>query len=245
MGRLGSRVVVVYQALWVFADDGGVARIEPDVLKGDAFLRWPEYTHAVILDSLVTLHGAGRVRPYAVGDSLYGEMAKLTKHSPINRPSKFRHPRDGQEVADIRAWLSGQHSLTPSVTVSRTGSLPLVPVTDTRDHTPVPVAVAAVSAARERLPDEFRDAYDNWRRAAATPTAYDASVADCGPGGMSATPGATWLHVGQALREMASAGPGGFTATRLRGFIRRLVTEGTGRTKTAASSTANPFGTAA
>lgn len=110
MGKLGSQVATVYEALWCWADDGGAVRIEPDVLKGECFIRWPEYTPAILTDCLVSLHAAGRISPYAVGDELYALIPTLDKHSKINRPSKFRYPREGHKVDDIRAWLSGQYT---------------------------------------------------------------------------------------------------------------------------------------
>ena len=144
IARQGSQVAVVYQALWCWADDGGVARIEPDLVKGEAFARWPEYTISVITDCLVRLHSARRIRPYVVGEELFAEIPTLARHSPANHPSRFRHPRDGQEVEDIRAWLTGQLSLRPQVAL-RDGFTPTATATATSTTT-----AEAAAAARSR-----------------------------------------------------------------------------------------------
>jgi hypothetical protein len=106
MADLGSRVVLVYQALWLVADDGGVARAEPDLLHGEMFSRWPEYTPRMVADCLGRLQGAGRITLYAVGDDLFAEIPTFTEHQRIEKPSKFRHPRGGESVTDIHAWVS-------------------------------------------------------------------------------------------------------------------------------------------
>jgi hypothetical protein len=150
MGRLGPVIGTVYKALWCWADDGGVARCDPQVLKAECFLWWPDITTGVITDSLVSLQGATRVRIYAVGDELYAELPTLGTHSPVNHPSKFRYPRGGQDVTDLRAWLSGQYrvairepsreSLEVAGTVDlRKPSSPVVP-------SPVPVAASSKAA---------------------------------------------------------------------------------------------------
>lgn len=108
MGKLGPVVGTVYQALWVWADDGGVARCDPQVLKAECFLWWPDVTVAVITDALARLSGARRVRLWSEGDDLYAEIPTLAKHSPVSHPGKFRYPRKGQEVTDVKAWISGQ-----------------------------------------------------------------------------------------------------------------------------------------
>lgn len=110
MARLGPVVALVYAALWCWADDGGVARIEPADLKGEIFNRWTEVTQGAVTEALVRLHGAGRIRPYAIGDELYAEIPTLAEHSPINHPSKFRYPRNGQAVSDLMAWITGQYT---------------------------------------------------------------------------------------------------------------------------------------
>ena len=243
IGRLGSQTVIVYQAIWCWADDGGVARIEPEVLKGDPLLKWPEFTAAVITTCLVALHGARRIRPYAAGDELLAEVPTLLKHSKINRPSGFRYPREGEEVTDIRAWLSGQvtHGVfsAPSVRVSVSASRPVLPlpIPDSSSQKPFPDAAAVRRSddVQALVPVEYREQFDRYRRAAGDPLAFEATIRDCGPGGMQAVRGATWLHVGQALREMAASSDPAFSATRLRGFVRRLVPEGPGRTTVGAA----------
>lgn len=226
IARLGSQVALVYEACWCWADDGGVARIEPDLLKGDAFTRWPEYSTVVITDCLVKLHEAGRIVPYAVGDELYAEIPTLKKHSPISHPSKFRLPRGGQEVTSIRDWVSGQY--TPEAL--RKPSSPVVPL-------PLPVAVAmttttslaapeivspAESDLFEYLPPESHEALTGILRAAQIRrSSVAAAIRGIAPGGVQEAH--SWQDVGLALLDLFAAKDPTFEPRRFRVFCRKIA----------------------
>lgn len=224
IGRLGATVGMVYQALWCWADDGGVCRIEPDVLKGECFMRWPEYTTGVLTDCLAALHGARRIVPYEVDGELYAELPNLAEHSPINHPSKFRYPRGGEAVTDIRAWLTGQYTPValrePSAPISH---LPLAITNSQTEHT-----AAGESDAVELhglIPEAAHRAVAGFLRAAQDRAAVVASIRAVGPGGIHAV-GVTWDVVGQALTEMAAAGAR-FSARTLRVFAKKIADDAT------------------
>ena len=231
IGKLGPVAALVYEALWCWADDGGVCRAEPQVLKGDPFLWWPDVTVEDITEALARLSGAGRVKLYAVGEDLYAEIPNLAEHSPISHPSKFRYPRGGERVTDLRAWLSGQltpdglrrdagespDTLTPRIAVSR---LP-----DASSHSSPAARAraddAVVTELRSGIPEADHDALDGILRAAQDPTAVAATIRGMGPGGIEAK--YSWATIGQALHDLRGASDPRFCARRFRKFCEKLV----------------------
>lgn len=101
IAQLGPVPALVYQALWCLADDGGVARCDPDMVYGEMFLRWPNFTVNSVTDALERLREASRITPYVVGDDWFCEIPNFTHHQNINNPSKFRYPRGGTPLASF------------------------------------------------------------------------------------------------------------------------------------------------
>ncbi len=93
MGRLGLAAAVVYQALWCWADDGGVAQCDADRLKAQTFAFWNELPEDAIRAALDLLESSGRITRYSVGEDTYCEIHKFLQHQHINNPSKVRYPR--------------------------------------------------------------------------------------------------------------------------------------------------------
>jgi hypothetical protein len=98
IGQLGSWPAILYQALWVVADDGGVAPCDPDRLKGEMFYSWPGVGLPEIGEGLAALEGAGRIRRYQNGDDVYCEIPNFLTHQKIKNPSTFRFPRTGEAL---------------------------------------------------------------------------------------------------------------------------------------------------
>lgn len=241
IARLGERVALVYLALWCWADDGGAVRIEPDLLKGEAFARWPDLTTGVLTECLVSLHGAGRIRPYAIGDELYAVVPTLAKHQSINKPSRFRYPRGGEAVSDIKAWLSGQYtpvglreqsspdaesvsvSQLPDSKDSSSPRLRVEPQNEASWMCTMAATYPGLDVLLMHLPEAYHADLAGCIRAG-VPLSVVAIVRDHGEGGMtwveSGRP--SWEQVGRAVRECAQTG-GIPSPAKFRGFLRPIV----------------------
>lgn len=101
MGRIADEhsmgPVLLYQALWVLADDGGVAPADPDRIKGELFFAWPSVDVEDIAEWLGVLEREARIHRYRVGDDSYCELPKLLEHQSIHKPSAFRFPRRSED----------------------------------------------------------------------------------------------------------------------------------------------------
>jgi hypothetical protein len=96
IAELGPIAALVYQALWVIADDGGTAKGDAETLKSQVFYRWECGTSAVtvrhISTALQALCLAGRIVRYRVGDDEYSKIVRWNQHQNVHKPGKFRHP---------------------------------------------------------------------------------------------------------------------------------------------------------
>ena len=114
IGSLGMCTALVYQALWVWADDGGVVLCDADRLCGEVFLVWPEITEAEVVVALDKLESANRIRRYKVGQDSFAELLTFHEHQKVHKPSRFRYPRPDERVSDPpRRDLGGSASLVP------------------------------------------------------------------------------------------------------------------------------------
>lgn len=94
IAALGACPALVYQVLWVTADDGGVAMADPEKLYHQMFYGWADFSATVVEQSLLALARIDRIRPYTIGDEPYVHVVRLLKQQgKIHKPSKFRHPR--------------------------------------------------------------------------------------------------------------------------------------------------------
>lgn len=91
MGKLGPVAALVYEALWVTADDGGMARCDPEQLKGEWFYFWRDVGVAEIQSALRDLHTLGRVKFYSGGDELFCQVVRWKRHQQVHNPSAFRY----------------------------------------------------------------------------------------------------------------------------------------------------------
>ena len=99
IGQLDPVTALVYQALWCWADDGGTAQADPDVIKAQAFYRWSAVTLPGITGALRGLSELGRIRVYMVGDDLYAKIANWDRHQSVHKPSKFRYPQESEGIS--------------------------------------------------------------------------------------------------------------------------------------------------
>lgn len=170
MAAMGPVTALVYQSLWLIADDYGTAPCDPDRLKGELFYAWSAVSLRNITDSLRALSDQGRIATYAVGDDMYCTIERWDRHQAVHKPGKFRYPTDGQQVTVGSADISGdspeisEHShhldsktprhldtKTPRLQDSQTKTTALVLVAEKK---PIPESQLATAIA-EWLPMEL------------------------------------------------------------------------------------------
>lgn len=110
IGPLGPTTALVYQVLWIVADDGGTAPCDTDRLKAEMFLLWPDVTVEVIEQALAALESVKRIRRYKAGDDTYARIDNFPKHQKVHNPSKFRYPQLGEAVTPNTAAALPQSS---------------------------------------------------------------------------------------------------------------------------------------
>src|SRR5665213_2108980 len=108
----------VFPALWCSADDGGVCRADPVLIKGEMFAFWESLTAGMIAEALQELANANRIRLYVIGDEQYAEIVNFLKHQgAIHKASKFRHPRPERrlESASLQEYTVTTPALVPEL----------------------------------------------------------------------------------------------------------------------------------
>jgi hypothetical protein len=98
IATLDPSTALVYQALWCWADDGGVCQCDPDWLKAQVFFRWDFYTVDVISAALRTLYDLKVILVYRAGDDYFAEIRHWKRHQSVHKPAKFRHPRPDEQL---------------------------------------------------------------------------------------------------------------------------------------------------
>lgn len=144
MAALGVKHAIIYQSLWLLADDGGVCRCDPDYVKAQIFYLWPDVSPSDIATALREYYRSARVRLYAISDELYCEIAAFAKHQKPNNPSKFRYPRGGQELTE-----------EATVALCESYHTPTLPV-------PVPVPVPSKLLPEMRKKPRISAPVENW-----------------------------------------------------------------------------------
>ncbi|HET7024862.1 MAG TPA: hypothetical protein VFI39_06660 [Gemmatimonadales bacterium] len=102
VAALGPVPALVYQALWVLADDVGVAPCDPDRIRGELFYLWSAVGVPEITGALRELYGVGRLQFFHKSDDWFALIPTFLEHQTIHKPSKFRN-------------LPSMKGLTPSV----------------------------------------------------------------------------------------------------------------------------------
>lgn len=112
IGKLGPIPALVYQALWVMADDGGAAPADPERVWGEMFVGWPEMTLTTVAGALRELAVSARIKLYRVGDDTYALIPRFPEHQKPSRPSKFRYPRSEEWVTPNTHGALTEHSVS-------------------------------------------------------------------------------------------------------------------------------------
>ncbi len=117
IASLSPESALVFEAIWCWADDGGVCKVDPDWLKNQVFFRWEIFTLPVISKALRDLHNLKMVLVYRIGDDYYGSIRHWDRHQNVHKPSKFRYPRPDEQLTFISAELPPESPGTPPGTV--------------------------------------------------------------------------------------------------------------------------------
>ncbi len=121
---LGCRLL--FQSLWVFADDSGHGISDVRLLKAQCFPYDPDITPEHVSAWFELLCQAGMVREYEIAGQQYFEVVNFSKHQIINRPSQFCYPKPTHRAVN-------EYSLsTPTVLTEDRVSTP-APLTDERE----------------------------------------------------------------------------------------------------------------
>lgn len=91
IATLSPIAALVYQALWVIADDGGMAPADPELLKGELFVYWSAVGVPEITGALQELYALHRVEFYQGSDELFAHVLNFERHQKVHKPSKFRN----------------------------------------------------------------------------------------------------------------------------------------------------------
>lgn len=105
MGAAGPTAALVYQALWIVADDGGMADCTPELLKGEMFAYWPAVGVPEITEALRHLFRSGRVVFFASHDRTFAQILSWDQHQHVHKPSQFRYSNSLKDFAEtVPEW---------------------------------------------------------------------------------------------------------------------------------------------
>lgn len=85
----GARLL--FQSLWIQADDSGNGRADARLLKSEAF-PYDDVTVAQVEGMVDEIVKSGMVRTYEANGARHYSVVNFSRHQTIDRPSKFRHP---------------------------------------------------------------------------------------------------------------------------------------------------------
>jgi len=93
IGALPFGCRLLFQALWIAADDTGHAIGDPRLIKGEAFPYDNDVTPETVSEWLALLSDGGMIVLYEVGGQKYLHIVNFLRHQTINKPSKFEYPK--------------------------------------------------------------------------------------------------------------------------------------------------------
>ncbi len=123
VGNLPLACRLLFQSLWVFADDTGHGIADARLLKAQCFPYDPDITPEHVRVWLEQLCKAGMVREYEIASQQYFEVVNFAKHQIINRPSQFAYPKP------THGSINEDSLSTPTVLTDERVSTP-APLTD-------------------------------------------------------------------------------------------------------------------
>lgn len=234
--QVSDRAAFVFAAIWVEADDGGVAPGDPQDLFGRRFIKRTRWGWDVVAveSALVELVGAGLLQRIEHRGEPFVLIPEFARKQGI-KPKLWRHLGNDHD-AIVEAVLSRSNG---SGTSENAGGrqpdevlLPRTPkplaVAVSQSHKPEPQLKPLRSAAAQealdevirQVPEAYRDAIVGLVRASHDPEAVVMTVRAAGPGGIHES--APWDVVGRAVLELRAAG-GGFSPIRFTAFCRKLL----------------------
>lgn len=240
--QVSDRAAFVFAAVWVEADDGGVAPGDPHDLYGRRFIkrsRWG-WDVTAVENALVELAGAGLVCRFEHRGEPFVLIPEFARKQGI-KPKLWRHLGLDHEAITTGVLSRSNGGETPSNAGGRQtdgGLLPSTPkplaVADSQSHKPEPQLKPLRSAAAQeawneivrQVPEVHRDGIVGLVRAAQDPEAVVLTIRAAGPGGVNQC-APTWEIVARAVLELRAAG-GGFAPLRLAAFCRKLAEAGQG-----------------
>ena len=220
MAEMGPVTALVYQALWLLADDAGVTQADPEFVHSQLFFRWSAVGVPEVAGALRHLFGLGRIRFFQPGDDLFAEILRFRTHQSIHKPSAFRnlpHLNALDEV--VPEWCGTGEAL------DRHSPPPIHQYTETPRHrdteTPKKSSTAHdVENVKQELPPTSHDALDGHLRASRNPDALIGELRAMHQGLRGVV--YPWEVLGRTLEELAVDG-GPCTAVRLRAFADRIM----------------------
>jgi len=102
VGSLPFGCRLLFQSLWVYADDTGHGVAAPKLLKAQAF-PYDEITADQISEWMNLLSTVDMVQCYEVKGQQYFEVVNFAKHQVVSRPSSFEHPKPIQGTFNERS----------------------------------------------------------------------------------------------------------------------------------------------
>ena len=228
--QVSDRAAFVFSAIWVEADDGGVAPGDAQDLFGRRFIkraRWG-WDVTAVENALVELESANLLRRFEHRGEPFVLIPEFARKQGI-KPKLWRHlGEDHSAVVDeVLSRSNGAGRQTNGVLLPSTPK----PLAVAGSHKPEPEpqpkplrSAAAQQAWNElirQVPEAYRDAIVGLVRAASSPEAVVASIRAAGPDGVNQC-APTWEIVGRAVLELQAAG-GGFSPLRLAAFCRKLL----------------------
>jgi hypothetical protein len=239
---VSDQAALLFAALWVEADDGGVAPGDPRDLYGRRFLKRPLWDADVVAGGLQELADVGLIIAFTHRGEPYVLLPGFAKKQGV-KPRTFRllGADDHERISNglIEEW----NRVHPAFELDSKPVLRLSGLSRSLSQSPEPEpvpkpkplshdggdgiqttltddAATQYSELRASLPAAATPVAVGYVRAAQFPGAVVASIRALAPGGLEERPGVTWELVGKALQDMAAAGVRPFTANALRGFIR-------------------------
>ena len=105
---------LLFQGLWTFAEDSGVGRANPLLIKADIF-PYDTLREADIKRSLDKLSSLGLIKLYEADGQHYYMVKNFLKHQTINRPSQctLPMPQKGDDITLTEHSLNAHGALTP------------------------------------------------------------------------------------------------------------------------------------
>lgn len=92
VGKLPPGCRLLFQSLWIYADDTGHGIAEPQLLKAQAF-PYDDISVETIEQWLGLLAGLGMVLLYEVSAQKYFHVVNFLEHQTVNKPSSFEYPK--------------------------------------------------------------------------------------------------------------------------------------------------------